>query len=343
VTCLFWAALLEGPRSGLALDPNRSLTQYTHESWMSRDGLPRTSDRLDGFDAGWVEAAARRAACYTNLLPGRYRFRVTAGNEDGPWSEEGASRPFEVEAFLDQTPWFYALCVMTLAAGVWGAYRIRSQALVARNAVLAERARIARDIHDTLAQRLTAIVLQLQAAECRVAGSPAALPVKRAQELARGTLKEAQRTIHVMRQEEHGPTPLAEALGRFLDWMTAGTEVRATLEILGRPRRLSPGAQEELLRIAQEAFTNALRHSGSREVRVSVRWGWRRVRIEVSDRGCGFAAPSEATRAATPGLRGMAERAAALKAKLTIDTRPGEGAVVAVEAPVAFWRGGGLI
>src|SRR5262249_32964971 len=117
--------------------------------------------RLDGFDTDWVSAGTRRQAVYTNLPPGSYRFRVRASDKEGASDASDVTLPFTVRPAFVQTYWFYALCVAFASVIAAVAWRVRLAAVNRRFAlVLAERARISRDIHDTLLQSLVAVALQ---------------------------------------------------------------------------------------------------------------------------------------------------------------------------------------
>jgi signal transduction histidine kinase len=115
--------------------------------------------RLDGRDVVWQDPGTRRQAFYSDLRPGRYRFQVIASNEDGVWNETGASLDFSVAPAWYQTTWFRLACVLLAVLIIWSVYRLRmrqvARALGARfDERLAERTRIARDLHDTLLQTI---------------------------------------------------------------------------------------------------------------------------------------------------------------------------------------------
>jgi len=119
---------------------------------------------LEGFDRGWTEAGARRTAYYTAIPPGRYTFRVQAANNDGVWNMKGAALEFELRPHFYQTVWFYALLAMAAVGLVVLVQRQRlKRAEREFRAVLGERNRIAREIHDTLAQGYVGISVQLEA------------------------------------------------------------------------------------------------------------------------------------------------------------------------------------
>ena len=119
--------------------------------------------RLAGVDPDWVDAGMQRAAFYTNLSPGRYQFQVQASAEEGIWNPSRAELSFTIKPAFYQTIWFYALCVSAALAAVWAIWRVRI-GLVRRefSLVLAERAQVSRELHDTLLQSLVGVVLQLE-------------------------------------------------------------------------------------------------------------------------------------------------------------------------------------
>ena len=134
--------------------------------------------RLEGLDTTWQDAGARREAFFTNLPPGHYRFHVIASNDDGVWNTAGASLAFTIAPAWNQTWWFFALVALTLvatpalAAAAWQRRRGRlaAERTQARfEAILAERTRVARELHDTLLGDLAGVVLQLEAGAGRLA------------------------------------------------------------------------------------------------------------------------------------------------------------------------------
>src|SRR4029077_11045155 len=136
---------------------------YTATS-LTRPERVRFRYRLAPFDADWVDAGARRGADFTSLRPGRYRFRVIAANESGVWNEAGASYDLRVEPHVWETPAFLAGCAAVVLLAGFGAYRLRIRQIEARYAaVFAERGRIARELHDTIAQGFTGVSMQLEA------------------------------------------------------------------------------------------------------------------------------------------------------------------------------------
>ena len=120
--------------------------------------------KLEGFDRDWVDAGTRRQAFYTNLRPGDYRFRVTACNADGTCNEAGTSLAFVLPARFYQQTWFYLSCAVMLALLARFAYVFRIQRIERQfGAILAERSRIARELHDTLLQGFSGVTMEMQA------------------------------------------------------------------------------------------------------------------------------------------------------------------------------------
>jgi signal transduction histidine kinase len=297
--------------------------------------------QLEGFDRDWVDAGTRREAFYTNLPPGAYRFRVSAANEDGVWNEQGATVAFHLRPYFYQTIWFYALCALLLGALMWGVHRVRVRQLRREfAAVLGERNRIARELHDTLAQGFTGVSMQLEAVSAKLGGAEAAREhLNQARLLVRSSLAEARRSVRDLRSELLDGASLGEALGVIARQLTDGSDVRAEVSTSGVPRRLPERVERNLLRVGQEALTNAVRHAEATRVRVSLDYGGEQVCLEVADDGRGFhpLAPEHANGGGDSGgfgLQGIRERVTQLGGDLNIHSRPGAGTTVTATVPL---------
>jgi signal transduction histidine kinase len=204
-------------------------------------------------------------------------------------------------------------------------------------AILAERNRLAREIHDTLAQGLGAISLHLGLVKNQL-GTSAPEGIRKhldlAYEVARASLADARSAIFNMRSQVLEQGDLPSALRGVLRQMTDGTSVAANFETSGHPRRLPPVTENAILRIGQEAITNAERHGQASRIDVRLDFGDKQVRLTVRDNGCGFDADHPPPSAGGFGLVGMRERAAQLRGELTIRSRPGAGAEIIFAAPV---------
>jgi signal transduction histidine kinase len=202
---------------------------------------------------------------------------------------------------------------------------------------LAERQRLARDIHDTLAQGFVSIVLQLQAAEAELpeAAGEARGHLERARRTARDNLAEARRLVWDLRPEVLSAAPLGEALGRLAGRVAEETGMVATATVTGTPRPLSADAEVTLLRVTQEALANVTRHAHAGRVAVTLSYMDGETALDVRDDGSGFAPGADGAGAnGGLGLRGMRERVEALGGRLAVESAPGKGTTVAVTVPV---------
>jgi signal transduction histidine kinase/ligand-binding sensor domain-containing protein len=299
--------------------------------------------RLEGFDREWVEAGARREAFYTNLPPGRYRFRVAAANDDGVWNEEGATLAFTLKPYFYQTYWFYLLCLAAVALLAWGVYRLRVRQLRREfAAVLGERNRIARELHDTLAQGFTSVSMRLEMVSAKLEGDAGAARehLNQARLLVRASLAEARRSVRDLRSELLGGDGLGAALGQVARQLTGGEESDAEVAVTGKPRPLPEAVERNLLRVGQEAMTNAVRHSAARRIRVRLDYGDCQVSLKVTDDGCGFdpRAAIVSSDGGGFGLRGMRERLAEVGGELIVESRPGGGTQVLATVPAGEQR-----
>lgn len=203
----------------------------------------------------------------------------------------------------------------------------------AYEAVVAERGRFAREIHDSLAQGLTSVSMQLECVRERLNASPAAARehLETARQLVRDSLREARRSIWNLRPLALGEANLASALQKFADDLTAGGHVTHRQHIEGTPRPLGQEHESTLLRIGQESLTNAVRHAAARRIDIRLRFGDDWVTLVVKDDGCGFDVAGRVGKGY--GLTGMHERVEPLGGSLSIDSRPGEGTEVSVTLP----------
>jgi len=292
--------------------------------------------RLDGFDPDWVDAGARRQAYYTNLAPGHYVFRVRANGDGATWAVPEARWSFTVRPAFRQTGWFYALAGTVLLLAAWGAAQTRVWVLNRQfAATLAERARLSREIHDTMLQSLVGIALQVQAIARRCAPQAAA---QQAQLVAlrrevEEHVREARQAIMNLRSpmlEACGLTGALAEVGRRAAAPPTRFEIAAD-QIAG----LSVVMEGELLRIGQEAIANAARHAVATSIRVELRQEPDAVRLRVTDDGRGFDVDAMLSGASGHyGLTGMRERAAGLGGRLTV-TSSARGTVVEASIPCA--------
>jgi signal transduction histidine kinase len=203
-------------------------------------------------------------------------------------------------------------------------------------AVLQERNRLAREIHDTLAQGFTGIVVQVEAAEYVLTKAPeqAREHLARAGALARESLTEARRSVQALRPQALEQSSLINAFARHVEQMTYGTPVQAHFRVHGTPASLCHDKETDLLRIGLEALTNALKHARASVIHVELSFEPEQVRLSVRDDGQGFA-PRFPDAADGFGLKGIRERVAHLGGQLTVASRPGQGTEVVAVVPLA--------
>jgi signal transduction histidine kinase len=203
-----------------------------------------------------------------------------------------------------------------------------------QTAVLAERNRLARDMHDLLAQGFTGVIVQLEAAEdANSRGMPkaAAEHIRRAAEMARFGLREARRSVQALRPLALNETHVCAAMQELLRDTTAGTELQATFKLHGIPRQLPAVWEDHLLRVEQEALTNTFRHAGADHFSVAMFFDPAGIRLELCDDGSGFDATTEHEGF---GLLGIKERVEEMGGTLKIASVRGEGTQISVHVPL---------
>ena len=204
-------------------------------------------------------------------------------------------------------------------------------------AVLAERNRMAREIHDTLAQGFAAIFVQLEVVRDTISADPkiAQKHLDRARDLARDSLEQARRTIWNIRSQALETGDLATALEDAGRNLATDTPARFTFASFGNPRPLSPMIENHLLRIGQEAVTNAIKHSQAAVISARLSFREESVLLEVCDDGIGHAIPRNGGDT-TPGfgLLGMEERAREMGASLSIKGNEGKGTTVSIKVSI---------
>jgi PAS domain S-box-containing protein len=200
-------------------------------------------------------------------------------------------------------------------------------------AVLEERNRMARDIHDTLAQGLTAVIVHLQAAEDATSKGyrkDAVDHLQTARDLARAGLNEARRSVRALRPQALEETTFWEALQTLIKSAAVGTEVHTEFQLRGRLRELPPVAQENLLHIGQEALTNTLKYAHATRFDTRLNFNAREVRLELQDNGNGFKTNDRHTGF---GLTGIRERVEQMSGTLTVTSARGKGTRIVIALP----------
>jgi signal transduction histidine kinase len=309
--------------------------------------------KLEGRNPEWQEAGNRRSAFYTDLPPGRYRFRVIASNNSGLWNEQGDALDFSIAPAYWQTYWFRAVCVLALVGLLWFLYQLRlrqvTQALgMTLGARISERTRVARELHDTLLQSFQGLLLQFRTAQTLIPTRPAQAQqtLEAAIDQAREAVNEGRRAVEGLRPaalEANDFTEAIRTLGEELANYPIHSTVELTLNVEGTPRALEPFARDEIYRIAAESIRNAYKHAEASRVEVLLGYGDRRFDLRVRDDGKGIdpAFLSENIVEGHYGIIGMRERAKELGSNLSIWSAPTSGTELVLSVPgvTAYGRG----
>lgn len=302
-------------------------------------GLPeRVRFRYQLEDSDWVDAGARREAVFTNLAPGAYHLRVIAANDSGVWNEAGAVLELNVLPAWYQTAEFRALAVLTAGALIWLLYRYRIRQLSRRfqvrmDARIAERERIARELHDTLLQGFQGLMLRLEAVKLSIPqDQPAHNMLEQTLVAGDRALVEGRDRVTNLRTANSADLP--RQIHNCGEELAQAGQLTFQLAVLGTPRPLNPLVHDEAFQIIREALLNAFHHSGGTAVEAEITFERTRLRVSVRDDGKGI--PESILTHGTPGhwgLSGMRERASGIDATLNFWSREGSGTEVELVLP----------
>jgi signal transduction histidine kinase/ligand-binding sensor domain-containing protein len=295
---------------------------------------------LEGYDRDWIEAENRREAFYTNLPPGNFRFRVTACNADNLCNEEGATLAFSLAPRFYQHGWFWPLVAAAIAGLGWAGYQLRIRRLRERyDLILAERSRIARELHDTLIQGFSGITMAMQALAARLRSSQERETLEEIIRDAATCLRQTRQSVAGLRAGHASESGLTAAIGAAAREITDTKDVRLKLKLDKGLPKLPAEVEYNLLRIASEAISNSVKHSGARNIEVALESTPDELRLQVHDDGSGLGKNGGALRPGHYGIIGMKERATQIGAQLQMLSEPGNGTTVSVRLPAAAGRG----
>ena len=304
--------------------------------------------KLDNFDHSWSEPISTREVSFTNLSSGPYVFRVMASNSDGLWNSKEVTFPFTVEPVFWRTWWFGLTSLLLLGLAALALIRLREHALARQlnmtfEARLAERTRIARDLHDTLLQSFNALLPRLQTVANALPERPdeARRRIEGALEQATQAAIEGRDAVHELRSTGSMTVDLDRAIGDFarelLNGSTAESAPEVYVHVEGSHKELNPAIRDEVFRIVAEATRNAIRHANARQITIDIRYDANQLHLRIDDDGTGID-PSIIDREHKPGhwgLRGMRERAKLVGGVLEIRSRPPSGTEITLNIPAA--------
>jgi signal transduction histidine kinase/ligand-binding sensor domain-containing protein len=327
--------------------PRRITFEYTGLS-LAGPGRIRFRYFLEGFDSTWSQPVAAREAVYTNLEPGSYRFRLVASNSEGLWNGPETAIALNVAPAYYQTYWFRLSCVAAFLGMLAAAYQLRLRQLsrefnLRLEGRVAERTRIARELHDTLLQSFHGLLLKFQATAYLLPKRPeeALKTLESTIDQAAAAITEGRNAVQGLRSSVTVTNNLAVAI------TTLGTELAGSesnpnaaelhVEVEGTSRDLHPILRDEVYRIAGEAVRNAYKHAQARRIEVELRYDEREFRLRVRDDGKGIDPKllNEDGRPGHYGLRGMRERAKLMGGKLAVWSEVDSGTEVELRIPAS--------
>ena len=344
------AALKKGPLASASVTVpagvHRLEIRYAGLSFTAPDRV-RFRYRLEGFEKDWVNAGIRRAAYYTKVPPGSYRFQVLACNNDNVWNETGAAIAVVVEPLFWQTAWFriaLALCVAGFAIGL---YELRVLRLKRRRAMQEgfsrrliesqenERKRMAAELHDSLGQSL--LVVKNYAA---MALKEPQLPQKTQKQLkeisdgASASIEEVRSIARALRPYQLDRFGLTRTLEDAAELAAQTGGLRIGVNVENIDGMFSPDAEISIYRIVQEWLNNVVKHSRASNARMTVRRDGSMLHMILEDDGAGFDYDAVMKRAATGfGLANLHERIRLLGGSLKLETAPGKGTRLSIDLP----------
>jgi signal transduction histidine kinase/ligand-binding sensor domain-containing protein len=293
----------------------------------------RFAYQLENLDPRWIDGGSERVVSYSGVPPGQYRFHVRAANNDGVWNETGATLDISVLPYFYQTVWFRASGAAALVLVAFGLHRLRVRRVEAQfSAVMKERNRMAREIHDTLAQGLAAIGLNLSAIEAEPSEQRREQHLQKARGLVETTLNEAHRSIWDLFPRHLERNDLMAGLAGLARDIGEHTNVHIDLCTAGQVRGLSELAHRNLFRIAQEAVANAIRHANAEQIQIRLDFGLDAVQLTIMDDGRGF---DQEAASQGFGLESMRDRAVEIGGTLRVVSHPSTGTDVTATIPLA--------
>ena len=328
------------PATSLRFKPNVANLQvnYTAASLLIPERV-RFRYKLAGYDKDWIDAGTRREAFYSKLPPGTYTFKVIACNDSGLWNSEGANIAFTIPPTFVQTIWFELLIGILFLLLTTYLFRLRLAQAKRRIREriyerLAERERIARDLHDTFFQGIQGLLLRFNTAKSGLPGDhPTRQILEETLRQSDQVMLEGRELLLDLRTTERNDLPAT--LADYGNRMQKDHGCEFELVVSGTLRLLYPAVGEEISRVGKEALGNAFRHSGARSIEAELNYEPNQFRLRIRDDGAGIDRNilEQGRREGHWGLQGMRERAENIGAHLEIWSRPGAGTEIDLRLP----------
>lgn len=308
--------------------------------------------KLGGVNSEWVNAGNVRVAKYYNLHPGKYRFQITACNNDGIWNPKGQSVELILEPHFWQTWWFLSICIMAAVGTVSGVARFVTRykmqkkltQLEQQRAVERERARIARDVHDELGVRLTRISYQGGIAKlCLNDSAGIEQHIEQMSASAREAVSSLHEIIWAADPQNDSLEGLLSHIGHYAEefFNACGIRCEVITPKLIPTHHISARVRHDLFLAVKEAMNNAAKHANASRVLILIEIRKKEFEIVVSDDGSGFdmdwtddAAPEKASHSGYHGLSNMHERLRNIHGKCVVESRKGRGTAIRFTIPL---------
>jgi signal transduction histidine kinase/streptogramin lyase len=324
------------PQNGAIILPagNRNLEFSYGSILLGPQDAVQLQYKLEGFDPDWRFGSNRRVAEYTNLPARRYTFRVRAF-QDGRTSLTEQAQPIVKKQYFFLTWWFVSCCVLLLAFVAWWIHRQRLRRVeLAFKAVLEERARLAREMHDTLIQGCTGVSLLLEAASAgaELGSSHEAELLDYARTQLAASIDEARQAVWNLRGQKS--TNLSEALTTLAERLDRSSNVTVECSVSGKTFDINAVAVHEIAMASREAIYNSLLHANPRHIDVRAVFGPENFHLTVIDDGCGFE-PKHHAPEGHFGLKGIDERIRSLGGSVEVKSETGRGTSVMIVVPRA--------
>ena len=331
------------PRQDLNLPSDTPSISFRYAGTnMSMPQRARFRYRLDGLDQTWSGDSSSRQVVYTHLSPGNYTFRIMASNALGVWNGPENDIPFRIQPAFWQTWYFQVLSAIAFIVVAIAFYRIHLVRVTGQlnrrfQDRLAERTRIAQDLHDTLLQGVISASLQLDLAQDRIPEDSAARPIlQRVLQLMRQVTEEGREALRGLRTIERSSS-LEETFRRLANERIPTSTSEYVVQVQGHPRQLKTAVLDEVYRIGREAYVNAASHARANRTEITIEYGLRTLRLLVRDDGCGIdSGILKNGREGHWGLAGMRERAEAIGSVLKIRTHTPGGTDVELLVPATI-------
>lgn len=322
-----------GSRLVLPADSSRLELAFTPLMLRPQEGI-RFRYRLEDFDPGWTYTGANREATYTNLPAGTYTFHVIAFEVNHPEMSSEVSLAITKEPYFYNTWWFLTLCLLVLTLLIFGIYRSRIRIVRSRfNAVLEERSRLAREMHDTVIQGCTSISALLEAVSSlqRENHSPEKDLLDYARMQVRTTIDEARQAVWNLRHDDEPMQDLSSAIGVIAEHTRKEFGLRVECITTGKPLPAQGPIARELLMVMREAIYNAALHARPACITITIAYSRDEVVLSVEDDGRGFNPQSPASDGKPHyGIAGMHERMERIRGEIEITSTEGKGTKVVV-------------